>query len=94
MLRAPQRERQSRGRPSARRPRQTTADQFEVGASRSHSGPDFRGLWGGVPPPYREYIVEKTVDAVGSREPATARAGSVEAPEPPSNRRGWGFTGW
>jgi hypothetical protein len=67
-----------------------------VGASHSHSGPDFQGLWGGVPPSYREYVVEKTVDAVAaaveSREPATAHVGSVDAPEHSSNRRGWGFT--
>jgi hypothetical protein len=67
-----------------------------VGASHSHSGPDFQGLWGGVPPSYREYVVEKTVDAIAaaveSREPATAHVGSVDAPEHSSNRRGWGFT--
>lgn len=67
-----------------------------VGASHSHSGPDFQGLWGGVPRAYREFVVEKTVEAIAravdDRRPATAQVGSVDAPEASSNRRGWEST--
>lgn len=60
-------------------------------ASHTHAGPDFQGLWGGVPESYRTFVVERTaeaiVEALGSRQPARAFAGSVDAQELAGNRR-------
>lgn len=60
-------------------------------ASHTHAGPDFQGLWGGVPESYRTFVVERTaeaiVEALASREPARAFAGSVDAQELAGNRR-------
>ena len=40
------------------------ADQVVVQSDHSHSGPDFIGVWGGVPVEYRQYAIEQTVDAI------------------------------
>lgn len=62
-----------------------------IHATHTHAGPDFQGLWGGVPEAYRTYVVERAtesiVDALESRGPARAFTGSVDAQELASNRR-------
>ncbi|PSP89580.1 hypothetical protein BRC90_04455 [Halobacteriales archaeon QS_4_69_34] len=65
--------------------------QVLVSVTHTHAGPDFQGLWGGVPASYREYLVERTVRsierAVAAREPARAFVGSVDAADLAANRR-------
>lgn len=62
-----------------------------IHATHTHAGPDFQGLWGGVPEAYREYVVERAttaiVDALDSRQLARAFTGSVDAQDLASNRR-------
>lgn len=71
--------------------------QVLVAATHTHSGPDFQGLWGGVPPSYRGYVVDRAVEAcvraAESRSPATARVGDVAVEQSfTRNRRGWDRT--
>jgi hypothetical protein len=62
-----------------------------VAATHTHAGPDFQGLWGGVPEVYREYVVDRTteaiVQAVEAQRPARGFVGSVDASDLASNRR-------
>lgn len=62
-----------------------------IHSTHTHAGPDFQGLWGGVPEGYRDYVVEQAttaiVDALKSQRPARAFAGSVDAQDLASNRR-------
>ena len=62
-----------------------------VHSTHTHAGPDFQGLWGGVPESYRAHVVERAtravVDALDAREPARAFAGSVDAGDLAVNRR-------
>lgn len=66
-------------------------DRVLVGVTHTHAGPDFQGLWGGVPESYRSFLVERTsravTRAVDGLEPARAFVGSVDAQELASNRR-------
>lgn len=67
-----------------------------VGNTHTHSGPDFQGLWGGVPAAYRDYVVTNTVEAIeraiADRQPASIAVGATKAPDLASNRRGWDST--
>lgn len=62
-----------------------------LGATHTHAGPDFQGLWGGVPESYREFVVDRLATAieraVASLQPADLVAGSVDAADLASNRR-------
>ncbi|PSQ01159.1 hypothetical protein BRC89_00265 [Halobacteriales archaeon QS_4_70_19] len=62
-----------------------------LGATHSHAGPDFQGLWGGVPESYREFVVDRLATAieraVASLQPAALAAGSVDAAGLAGNRR-------
>jgi hypothetical protein len=62
-----------------------------ISATHSHAGPDFQGLWGGVPESYREFVVDRLTTAieraVASLQPAELVAGSVDAAALASNRR-------
>ena len=62
-----------------------------LGATHSHAGPDFQGLWGGVPESYREFVVDRLATAieraVASLQPAALAAGSVDAADLAGNRR-------
>jgi hypothetical protein len=40
------------------------AQQVVVQSDHSHSGPDFMGVWGGVPVEYRRFVIAQTVDAI------------------------------
>ena len=40
------------------------AEQVVVQSDHSHSGPDFIGVWGGVPLEYRRHVIEQTVEAI------------------------------
>jgi hypothetical protein len=72
------------------------ADQVMVHVTHTHSGPDFQGLWGGVPADYRQYLVDRAVEAgmaaVAGMADAELRVGVVAEEDLHSNRRGWGFT--
>jgi len=65
-----------------------------VGATHSHSAPDFMGLWGGGPSEYRNPVIDEVVGSMSRawllREPATLEVASATGPN--SNRRDWGFT--
>jgi len=69
-------------------------DRVIIGATHTHGGPDFQGLWGGVPDLYRERviatIVETMSEAWAKRVPARIEAASTTADN--RNRRGWEFT--
>ncbi len=41
-----------------------TAGATVIQSDHSHAGPDTMGVWGGVPPAYRQMIAERTVDAI------------------------------
>lgn len=62
-----------------------------VGASHTHAGPDFQGLWGGVPESYREFVVDRIATAVeravAALQPAELVAGRVDAQDLAGNRR-------
>lgn len=62
-----------------------------IHSTHTHAGPDFQGLWGGVPESYRAFVIERAteaiVDALEARTPARAFAGSVDAQSLASNRR-------
>lgn len=65
-----------------------------VGATHTHSGPDFMGLWGGGPSEYRNPAIDEVVGSMSRawllREPATLEVATTTAPN--NNRRGWEFT--
>lgn len=68
--------------------------QVLVAATHTHSGPDFQGLWGGVPESYREYVVDRAIEACVAafeyRLPASARVGDLSVKQSfTRNRRGW-----
>jgi hypothetical protein len=69
-------------------------EQIILGSTHTHAGPDLQGLWGGVPEPYRERIIEamtaSMVAAWQGRIPAELQASSTTADN--RNRRGWGYT--
>jgi hypothetical protein len=62
-----------------------------ISATHTHAGPDFQGLWGGVPESYREFVIDRLATAieraVASLRPAELVAGSVDAAALASNRR-------
>ena len=62
-----------------------------IHSTHTHAGPDFQGLWGGVPESYRAFVIERAtaaiIDALEARTPARAFAGSVDAQSLASNRR-------
>jgi hypothetical protein len=62
-----------------------------VHITHTHGGPDFQGLWGGVPAGYRQRVVDQAiaaaVAAVGDLQPVEAHVGSVEVPDLHGNRR-------
>ncbi len=68
--------------------------QVLVGTTHTHSGPDFMGLWGGVPGGYRDSLIERTATSMAAawdkRVPGELRVATGKAPN--NNRRGWGFT--
>lgn len=68
--------------------------QVLVGTTHTHSGPDFMGLWGGVPGGYRDQLIERTAMSMAAawakRVPGELRVATGKAPN--NNRRGWGFT--
>jgi hypothetical protein len=41
-----------------------SADHVVVQSDHSHSGPDFMGVWGGVPVEYRRFVMSQAVDAI------------------------------
>jgi hypothetical protein len=63
-----------------------------VSATHTHSGPDFQGLWGGVPASYRKYVRTQTISAivgaVKDLKPARIYITSFELPEYNKNRAG------
>jgi hypothetical protein len=65
-----------------------------LGATHSHSSPDFQGLWGGGPDAYREVAIDSVVASMTAawmtRVPATLEVSTTAAPN--HNRRDWGFT--
>ncbi len=65
-----------------------------VGATHTHSAPDFMGLWGGGPSQYRNPAIDEVVGSMSRayllRAPATLEVASTTAPN--NNRRGWEFT--
>lgn len=65
-----------------------------VGATHTHSAPDFMGLWGGGPSEYRNPAIDEVVGSMSRawllREPATLEVASTTAPN--NNRRDWEFT--
>jgi len=69
-------------------------DAIWISATHSHAGPDFQGLWGGVPDGYKDRVIAATVEALSkayeSRESATLRVGSAE--HDAKNRRDWDMT--
>lgn len=69
-------------------------EQIVIGATHTHSGPDFQGLWGGVPDVYRERVIETIVASMASawdaRVAADVEVASTTADN--RNRRDWGFT--
>jgi hypothetical protein len=62
-----------------------------IHSTHTHAGPDFQGLWGGVPEAYRTYVVDRAslaiVEALEASQPARAFVGSVDAQDLASNRR-------
>jgi len=69
-------------------------DAIWISATHSHAGPDFQGLWGGVPDGYKDRVIAATVEALSkayeSRESATLRVGNAE--HDAKNRRDWDMT--
>lgn len=69
-------------------------EQVVVGSTHTHAGPDLQGLWGGVPDPYRERILQQIVDSMAAawqaRVPADLSVASTTADN--RNRRDWGLT--
>lgn len=65
-----------------------------VGATHTHSAPDFMGLWGGGPSEYRNPVIDEVVGSMSRawilRTPATLEVASTTAPN--NNRRDWEFT--
>ena len=65
-----------------------------VGATHSHSSPDFMGLWGGVPDAYADRVVSLVVggmvDALNNADPVDLHVGTGAAEN--RNRRGWPLT--
>lgn len=65
-----------------------------VGATHTHSGPDFMGLWGAGPSEYRNPVIDEVVGSMSRawilREPATLEVASTTGPN--GNRRDWGFS--
>ena len=71
-----------------------STEQIVIASTHTHAGPDFQGLWGGVPEVYRERAIAVVVDSMtaawDAREPAQLRVSSASADN--RNRRGWEFT--
>ncbi|NVB43034.1 hypothetical protein G6O69_34750 [Pseudenhygromyxa sp. WMMC2535] len=69
-------------------------EQLIVSATHTHSGPDFQGLWGGVPEVYRERVISAIAASMAAawaaRVPARLEVASTTADN--RNRRGWEFT--
>ncbi|MBV1858658.1 MAG: hypothetical protein KUG77_09630 [Nannocystaceae bacterium] len=65
-----------------------------VGATHTHSAPDFMGLWGGGPSEYRNPVIDEIVGSLSRawllRVPATLEVASTTGPN--NNRRDWDFT--
>jgi hypothetical protein len=68
--------------------------QVLLGATHTHSSPDFQGLWGGGPDAYRDVAIDSVVASMTAawlaRVPATLEVSTTAAPN--HNRRDWGFT--
>jgi hypothetical protein len=65
-----------------------------VAATHTHSGPDFQGLWGGVPDDYKARVISDIVASLdvawNSKVPANLEVASTTSMN--RNRRGWDFT--
>jgi hypothetical protein len=65
-----------------------------IGATHSHSAPDFMGLWGAGPSEYRDPVIDEVVGSLTRawvlRTPATLEVASTTGPN--GNRRDWEFT--
>ncbi len=65
-----------------------------IGATHTHSAPDFMGLWGGGPSEYRNPVIDDVVGSMSRawllRGPSTLEVASATGPN--GNRRDWGFT--
>ncbi len=65
-----------------------------IGATHSHSAPDFMGLWGAGPSEYRDPVIDEVVGSLTRawvlRTPATLEVATTTGPN--NNRRDWGFT--
>ncbi|MEM6294129.1 MAG: hypothetical protein AAGA54_22815 [Myxococcota bacterium] len=65
-----------------------------IGATHSHSSPDFMGLWGGGPSEYRNPTIDNVVGSMtrawALRGPGHLEVASTTGPN--SNRRDWEFT--
>ncbi|MCR9159364.1 MAG: hypothetical protein ACE37F_08395 [Nannocystaceae bacterium] len=65
-----------------------------IGATHTHSAPDFMGLWGGGPSEYRDPVIDEVVGSLTRawvlRTPATLEVSSATGPN--GNRRDWEFT--
>ena len=70
------------------------AEHVLIGATHSHSAPDFMGLWGAGPSEYRGPVIDEVVGSLTRawvlRTPATLEVASTTGPN--SNRRDWEFT--
>lgn len=67
-----------------------------VSATHTHCGPDLQGLWAGVTPSYREFVINGAVSAITrafqSRQPADVTvSGRNPGTGYQNNRRGWGW---
>ncbi len=69
-------------------------DQIIVSSTHTHGGPDFQGLWGGVPDSYRERATNEIAASMeaawSARVPARLEVTSTTSEN--RNRRGWEFT--
>jgi hypothetical protein len=69
-------------------------EQVVISSTHTHAGPDLQGLWGGVPDPYRERIIDAMIDSMttawNQRERAELTVGTLTADN--RNRRDWGYT--
>ena len=65
-----------------------------IASTHTHGGPDFQGLWGGVPDDYRERVTTEIVASIAAawqgRSPADLEVASGMADN--RNRRGWEFS--
>lgn len=67
-----------------------------VSCTHSHGSPDTQGLWGGVPPEYEDFLVDRAVAAIAhawqAKQHALLRAASVPFDGLVRNRRDWPAT--